>query len=105
MSADPDKIQHIVQADKPETIEDMCSPLQATAYNAKHGFDHREDKSYEEVTAPLRKQLNNDTVFKAAPLRVARHRNKVQDLRFTDKYLPGKQGSTRPRPSTFPLQS
>ena len=27
---------------------------------------------------------------KAAPVRVARHRNKVQDLRFTDKYLPGK---------------
>ena len=23
-------------------------------------------------------------------MRVARHRNKVQDLRFTDKYLPGK---------------
>ena len=27
---------------------------------------------------------------KAAPVRVARHRNKVQKLRFTDKYLPGK---------------
>ena len=27
---------------------------------------------------------------KAAPVRVARHRNKVQDLRFTDKYLLGK---------------
>ena len=27
---------------------------------------------------------------RAAPVRVARHRNKVQDLRFTDKYLPGK---------------
>ena len=27
---------------------------------------------------------------KAAPVRVARHRNKVQDLRFTNKYLPGK---------------
>ena len=27
---------------------------------------------------------------KAAPMRVARHRNKVQDLRFTNKYLPGK---------------
>ena len=27
---------------------------------------------------------------KAAPMRVARHRNKVQDLKFTDKYLPGK---------------
>ena len=29
-------------------------------------------------------------MVKAAPVRVARHRNKVQDLRFTDKYLPGK---------------
>ena len=28
---------------------------------------------------------------KAAPLRVGRHRNKVQDLSFTDKYLPGKE--------------
>ena len=27
---------------------------------------------------------------KAAPVRVSRHRNKVQDLRFTNKYLPGK---------------
>ena len=27
---------------------------------------------------------------KATPVRVARHRNKVQDLRFTDKYLSGK---------------
>ena len=27
---------------------------------------------------------------KAAPVRVARHRNKVQDLRFKDKYLRGK---------------
>ena len=27
---------------------------------------------------------------KAAPVRVGRHRNKVQDLSFTDKYLPGK---------------
>ena len=27
---------------------------------------------------------------KAAPVRVDRHRNKLQDLRFTDKYLPGK---------------
>ena len=27
---------------------------------------------------------------KAVPMRVTRHRNKVQDLRFTDKYLPGK---------------
>ena len=29
-------------------------------------------------------------ISKVAPVRVVRHRNKVQDLRFTDKYLPGK---------------
>ena len=35
------------------------------------------------------KPLYND-MTKAAPVRVGRHRNKVQDLSFTDKYLPGK---------------
>ena len=64
MSADPDKILHIVQAGKPETIEDICSPLQAAAYNAKYGFNHKEDQSYKEVTAPLRKLLTKDAVFK-----------------------------------------
>ena len=52
MSADPDKIQYIVQAGRPEMIEDMRSLLQAAAYNAKFGFDHLEEKSYKEVTAP-----------------------------------------------------
>ena len=28
---------------------------------------------------------------KAAPVRVASHRNKIVDLKFTDKYLPGKK--------------
>ena len=55
--ADPDKIQHIVQVGRPKTIEDACSLLQAAAYNAKYGFDHLEDKSYKEVTAPLRMLL------------------------------------------------
>ena len=57
VSADPDKIQHIVQAGKPETIEDVRSLLQARAYNAKYGFNHKEDETYEEVTAPLRRLL------------------------------------------------
>ena len=57
VSADPDKIQHIVQVGWPETIEDARSLPQAAAYNAKYGFDHLEDKSYEEVTAPLRRLL------------------------------------------------
>ena len=34
-------------------------------------------------------QLNNK-MTKAAPARVARHRNKVQDHRLTDEHLPGK---------------
>ena len=34
-------------------------------------------------------QLNNE-MTKAAPARVARHRNKVQDHRLTDEHLPGK---------------
>ena len=57
VSADPDKIQHIVQVGWPKTIEDARSLLLAAVYNAKYGFDHLEDKSYEEVTAPLRKLL------------------------------------------------
>ena len=64
VSADPNKSQHIVQAGRPETIENMRSLLQAAAYNAKYGFDHWEDKSYMEVTAPLRKLLNKDAIFK-----------------------------------------
>ena len=64
VSVDPDKILHIVQAGKPESIEDVRSLLQAVAYNAKYGFDHKEDQSYEEVTAPLRKLLIKDAVFK-----------------------------------------
>ena len=53
MSADPDKIQRIVQEGRPETIENVRSLLQAAAYNAKYGFDHKKDQSYEEATAPL----------------------------------------------------
>ena len=52
-SADPDKTQHIVQAGKPETSKNVRSLLQAAAYNAKYGFNHKEDQSYEEETGPL----------------------------------------------------
>ena len=54
VSAEPDKIQHIVQAGQPQMIKDVRSLLQAPAYNDKHGFDRLETKSYEEVMAPLR---------------------------------------------------
>ena len=63
-SADPDKIQHIVQAGRPKTIEDVRSLLQAVAYNAKYGFDHLETKSYEAVTAPLRQLLIKDATYR-----------------------------------------
>ena len=53
MSADPDKIQHIIQAGRPDTVEDVRSLLQAAAYNARFAFDHKGNESYEEVTKPL----------------------------------------------------
>lgn len=64
VSADPDKIQHIDQAGRPKTIEDVRSLLQAVAYNAKYSFNHLEDKSHEEVTAPLRRLLIKDAILK-----------------------------------------
>ena len=63
VSADPDKIQVIQEAGPPETIADVKSLLQAAAYNAKFAFDHREDLSYEEATAPLRELLTKDAQF------------------------------------------
>ena len=64
VSADPDKIHHIVQAGRPETIEDVRSLLQATAYNTKYVFDHLETKTYKEVTAPLRQLLIKDATYR-----------------------------------------
>ena len=63
VSADPDKIQHIMQAGRPESTEDVRSLLQAAAYNARYSFDHKQNRSYEEVTAPLRKLLEKDAEF------------------------------------------
>ena len=48
VSGDRDKIQHIMQAGWPETIEDVRSQLQAVAYNAKYSFNHLETKSYKD---------------------------------------------------------
>ena len=62
VSADPDKIEHIVQAGRTETIEDGRSLLQAVAYNGKYGFDHLEDKSHEEATTPLRRLLVKNAI-------------------------------------------
>ena len=55
MSADPDKIDHIVPAGRPETIEDVRSLLQAAAYNAKYGFNHHHSSTYLVAYNPKRK--------------------------------------------------
>ena len=63
VSADPEKIQTITGAGRPENIEDVKSLLQAAAYNAKFAYDHQEAESYEEVTAPLRELLMKEATF------------------------------------------
>ena len=63
VSADPDKIDHIVQAGQPETIKEVQPLLQAAAYNTKYGFDHHKDLTYKEVTVPLRQLLEKDATY------------------------------------------
>ena len=64
ISADPEKIQHIQKAGKPENIEEVKSLLQAAGYNAKFAFDYNGDQSFEEATAPLRELLEKGALFK-----------------------------------------
>ena len=45
-------------------IKEVRSLLQAATYNAKYGFDHHEDLTYEEVTAPLRQLLEKDATYR-----------------------------------------
>ena len=86
-----------------KTNKDLRTLLQATVYNAKDGFDHREDKPYEEGTAPLRRPLVKDGVFK---------RDEESETGFqTMRWSPGvpadlhsMSGGTRsPRTRTWPL--
>ena len=63
MSADPDKINHIITAGRPNSLEDVRSFLQAASFNARYAFDHKESCSYEEVTKPLRELLVKDSTF------------------------------------------
>jgi hypothetical protein len=63
MSADPDKITHIITAGRPGSTEDVRSFLQAAAYNAKYTFDHKEGKTYEERTKPLRELMVKGALF------------------------------------------
>ena len=64
LSADPDKIDHIGQAGRPETIEEVRPLLQAAAYNTKYGFNHHKDLTYKEVTVPLRQLLEKDATYR-----------------------------------------
>ena len=54
MAADPKKIENIIKAGKPDSTEDVRSLLQAASFNARFAFDHKEDVTYEQATAPLR---------------------------------------------------
>lgn len=68
VTVDGDKIQTIIAGGKPENIEDIRSFLMACQYNAKFIFDNPDVKeSYEEVTAPLRKQLKKEAKFTWGP--------------------------------------
>jgi hypothetical protein len=64
VSADPEKIRTIMEAGRPDNSEDVRSLLQAAAYNARFAFDHEEDETYEEVTAPLRELLTKGKHFR-----------------------------------------
>ena len=64
VSADPKKLQMIIEAGKHKTTEDVRSLLMACQYNAKFLFDHPEtSQSYEEITKPLRHLLKKDIKF------------------------------------------
>ena len=52
VSADPEKINRIIEAGRPNTTEEVRSLIQAAAYNARFMFDHKEGATYEETTAP-----------------------------------------------------
>ena len=64
VTADADKIEHIKEAGRPETTEDVRSLLMACQFNAKFYLNSCSDASYEEVTAPLRRLLKSDVPFK-----------------------------------------
>ena len=63
VSADPEKINRIIEAGRPESTEEVRSLIQAAAYNARFVFDHKEGATYEETTAPLREMLKKSAVF------------------------------------------
>jgi hypothetical protein len=63
ITADPDKLEHIKQAGRPSSTEEVRSLLMACQFNAKFSFDTNPDTTYEDTTAPLRRLLKNDVSF------------------------------------------
>ena len=63
VTADPDKVDRIVDAGRPQSVEEIRSFLMACQYNAKFAFDNHGLGSYEEVTKPLRNLLKKDSIF------------------------------------------
>lgn len=63
VSADPRKIEAIIEAGRPTSTDEVRSLIQAAAYNARFAFDHKEDQTYEEATAPLRELMGKDSRF------------------------------------------
>ena len=57
-------LQKLITIGKPQSTEDVRSFLQAAAFNAKLGFDHTGNITYEEATKPLRILMTKNAVFK-----------------------------------------
>ena len=61
MSADPQKIQSILEAGQPQNCEDIKSFLQACQFNAKFMLDS--DLAYAQITAPLHASTRKGATF------------------------------------------
>ena len=92
VSADPEKINIITEAGRPESIADVKSLLQAAAYNAKFAFDHQEGITYEEATAPLRELLTKDAHFTWNEQREESYQRIIRMMSDKSILAPFKQG-------------
>ena len=63
VTADTDKLEHIKQMGRPKNTEEVRSLLMACQYNAKFFMENSADKSYEDITDPLRKLLKKGVKF------------------------------------------
>ena len=62
MSADPRKIQSIIEAGRPQSAEDVKSFLQACQFNARFMLDS--NQAYAQITAPLRALTKKNAIFR-----------------------------------------